>query len=466
MSKTGKPEIITFLLVLSLHLNAQISAPGKNGGIRTAYSSVQGTDSVFIFNRPDFEANSTVSLIATSADKTPGWNFIWSVFNPISCAWEIIPKADTGSISVIDSISVNSGYQVIMSKGLQNDTFTVWVVFNDFAVTITNKDDSAKVRFGDYNCASVSFFSDTTVYQLTYYDPNTCMPNTVKNSYTIRWTASDEESDVPPNRLIARLESPPYKDTWYKISITDNFKLVRSDSILCPAIASKAFMQASYIELSDSIEYPGKLYKYYYDDEKSAPGRFRFDLSGSENAVWYELKFGDGEIYEPVADTERIVHEYKFPGEYTAVLITKSPAPLGCIDSFRLENSVELEDTLFLLPNVFTPNADGHNDVLVLYEENSNNVFRSQDISVTSIEITIFNRIGRKVHEYAGNIRDWKGWDGNIMNSKLPAPEGVYFYCLTYYYFVTKEGENPRQSAVFKRKDMKGFIHLYREEKY
>ncbi len=466
MIKTGKSVSIFFFLVFSCFLHAQITSPDKNGSVRAGYSPGQGSDSVFIFNRPAFQSEQQISLFATSIDGTPGWNFLWSVYNPFSCSWEIIPKADTGSISVIDTITVNSGYQVIMSKGLQNDTFTVWVVFNDFNVTITNKDDDAKVRFGDYNCASVSFFSDTTVSRLTYYDPYNCLIKTVQNSFTIRWTASEEESDVPPNRLITRLESPPYKDTWYKISITDNFKLVRSDSVLCPAIASKAYMQASYIELSDSVEYPDKLYKYYYGDEKSAPGKFRFDLSGSENAAWYQLKFGDGEIYEPEADTERVVHEYKFPGEYTAVLITKSPSPLGCVDSFRLENAVELEDTLFMLPNVFTPNADGHNDVLVLYEENSNNVFRSQDVSVTTIEITIFNRAGRKVHEYAGNIRDWKGWDGNIMKSNLPAPEGVYFYCLTYYYFVTKEGENPRQTAVFKHKNLKGFIHLYREDKY
>ncbi len=463
MAKTVKSVIVSFLL-FNLHLQAQISAPQKNGGILAAYSSNQGNDSVFIFNRPEYQANHTVSLVATSVDKTPGWNFIWSVYNPISCSWEVIPKADTGNISTIDTITINSGYQVIMSKGLQNDTFTVWVVFNDFSVSITNKDDSAKIRFGDYNCTSVSFFSDTTVSQLIYYDPYTCAVHTVKNSYTIRWTASDEESDVPSNRLITRLNSPPYKDTWYKISITDNFKLVRTDSVLCPAIASKALMQASYIALSDSVEYHDKLYRYYYDDEKSAPGKFKFDLSGSENAVWYQIKFGDGEIYEPATDTERIVHEYKFPGEYTAVLITKSPDPLGCIDSFRLDNSIELDDTLFMLPNVFTPNADGHNDVLILYEENSNNVFRSEDVSVTTIEITIFNRAGRKVHEYAGNIRDWEGWDGNIMKSNLPAPEGVYFYCLTYYYFITKEGENPRQSAVFKHKNLKGFIHLYRED--
>ncbi len=44
------------------------------------------------------------------------------------------------------------------------------------------------------------------------------------------------------------------------------------------------------------------MYQMYYspgssnDDYRSAPGRYRFDISGSKNSVSYELKFGDGEI--------------------------------------------------------------------------------------------------------------------------------------------------------------------------
>jgi hypothetical protein len=63
------------------------------------------------------------------------------------------------------------------------------------------------------------------------------------------------------------------------------------------------------------------------------------------------------------------------------------------------------------------------------------------------------------VHHYSGNIRDWIGWDGNIMGSNREAPDGVYFYSLKRIcYGKDKEG-------VFhpEEKTQKGFIHLYRE---
>ena len=67
---------------------------------------------------------------------------------------------------------------------------------------------------------------------------------------------------------------------------------------------------------------------------------------------------------------------------------------------------------------------------LKIYEA-ENDIFRSGDVSVVTIEITIFDRAGRKMHEYSGDIRDWKGWDGQVMNSSRKAPEGVYYWAVS-----------------------------------
>ncbi len=49
-----------------------------------------------------------------------------------------------------------------------------------------------------------------------------------------------------------------------------------------------------YVDL-DSAGYPGKNYELYYNAGiKSAPGKYKFDISGSKNSVSYELRFGDG----------------------------------------------------------------------------------------------------------------------------------------------------------------------------
>ncbi|MBN1413560.1 MAG: gliding motility-associated C-terminal domain-containing protein [Bacteroidales bacterium] len=456
--------VILFLTVTLSYVNAQLSSPQEHVSLPAEYASNPGTDSVFIFNRPVYNSTMTIPLKATSADLTPGWNFVWSVYDMTTLTYSIIPKADTGTSSTIDTISVSSGYQVIITKGSISDTFRICILLNDFYVMITNKDDYGEVMYYDRDCQSVTLKSDTVVFPLWYPEPGTDNRIHINNKYAFDWEADNEQSEAPRGGFIGGVDNPPYKDTWYTVTVTDNFKLSRSDSIFCPAIKSKPSLGTpEYVTLNDPVEYPGKLYKYYYDttdvlENRSAPGKYRFDFSGSENAVWYKIKFGDGQMYEAESDSDKIVHEYQLPGKYTATLITQSPAPFGCIDSSQVENVIELAVANFELPNVFSPNGDGNNDVAKLYIDN--NVFRSNDVSVFIIELTIFNRIGKKVHEYAGNIRDWEGWDGNIMGSNRQAPDGVYFYCLTRYFYGYPEGSS--EMSYLKDED-RGFIHLYRE---
>ena len=90
----------------------------------------------------------------------------------------------------------------------------------------------------------------------------------------------------------------------------------------------------------------------------------------------------------------------------------------------------------------------------------SNNIFRSEDISVVTIDITIFDRAGRKMHTYAGDIRDWKGWDGLVMNSDRKAPEGVYFWVVSSLIYF--KNPDPQQNDITKEV-YSGFFHLYRQ---
>ncbi|MBN2761890.1 MAG: gliding motility-associated C-terminal domain-containing protein [Bacteroidales bacterium] len=449
---------ILLSFTLFLPADAQISSPDMDKSFKANYSSGNNTDSVFIFNQPEYNVGKTVTLVATSTDSTTGWNFIWSVYDNASHSYVIIPMAESGVSSDIDSISVSSGYQVIMTKGILSDTFRVWVLFNDFDVIVTNKNDDGEVLSGYRSCESVSLRADTNLIPLWYPEPGTDNSINVMNKYRFTWESDNDLSDDPKGSVTGRIENPPFRDTWYIITVKDDFGLSRSDSVFCPAIRSKAFMTAEHVPLSDSAEYPGKLYKYYYDDVNSAPGRFRFDLSETENASWYKLSFGDDQTFEIVSDTDKIVHEYKLPGKYTAVLLTRSPEPYACLDSFTVENSLELLSAEFKLPNVFTPNGDLNNDVVKLYEEN--NVFRSEDVSTFTIEITIYDRIGKKVHEYSGDVREWKGWDGFVMGSNREAPDGVYFYCLTRHFYGPSE-DNPE--LISREEKDKGFIHLFRD---
>jgi gliding motility-associated-like protein len=67
--------------------------------------------------------------------------------------------------------------------------------------------------------------------------------------------------------------------------------------------------------------------------------------------------------------------------------------------------------------NIFTPNNDGHNDILV---------FPTQGIQ--SMHVKIYDRWGLKLFEWSDPE---KGWDGNT-ESGGAAPEGTYYYLIDY----------------------------------
>jgi gliding motility-associated-like protein len=70
------------------------------------------------------------------------------------------------------------------------------------------------------------------------------------------------------------------------------------------------------------------------------------------------------------------------------------------------------------VPNVFTPNGDGSNDIFFLSAAN-----------LTEITALIFDRWGNKVYELTSNTGNI-AWDGKNQTGKDVA-EGTYFYVIT-----------------------------------
>jgi gliding motility-associated-like protein len=95
---------------------------------------------------------------------------------------------------------------------------------------------------------------------------------------------------------------------------------------------------------------------------------------------------------------------------------------------------------LYAIPNIFTPNNDGKNDLL--------NPFPYRFIN--AIEIKIYNRWGGLV--YTTTNLDIN-WDGTEQQTGSPLPDGVYFYvCDIYERFL--DGE--------KKRSIRGTVHLLR----
>ncbi|MBK8585810.1 MAG: gliding motility-associated C-terminal domain-containing protein [Bacteroidetes bacterium] len=86
----------------------------------------------------------------------------------------------------------------------------------------------------------------------------------------------------------------------------------------------------------------------------------------------------------------------------------------GCIDSVTYNVLVQEAIAVFV-PRAFSPNGD-----------NINELFQPMGASLTEYEFTIFNRWGQEI--FIGNEK--KPWNGNVKDSTVPAPEGVYVYHL------------------------------------
>jgi gliding motility-associated-like protein len=124
--------------------------------------------------------------------------------------------------------------------------------------------------------------------------------------------------------------------------------------------------------------------------------------------ITYVWDFGDGStsnIFEPS-------NTYNAIGNYTVMLIVSdgicSDTTIITIDAYG--------ESVILIPNIFTPNEDGSNDL-----------FTVDGVNLESVEGEIYNRWGQKMFSW-DNVKG--SWDGRTLAGS-EAPDGTYFYIIT-----------------------------------
>ena len=95
------------------------------------------------------------------------------------------------------------------------------------------------------------------------------------------------------------------------------------------------------------------------------------------------------------------------PGIYTV----EAMDPRGCAANGQLV--IDLMDCSVYIPNVFSPNDDGDNDVLEIIGFGE------------PLSLVIYNRWGQQVAELRGDVVKWNGRE---TSTNEPVPEGVYYY--------------------------------------
>lgn len=150
-----------------------------------------------------------------------------------------------------------------------------------------------------------------------------------------------------------------------------------------------------------------------------APLDVEFNVDG--NAVAYSWDFGDG---SEISGQENSFHTFAAPGKYTVKLtaIDKNANAKTVLQVITVEQNIK--STLSTIPTVFSPNADGINDVIKIDGEN----------------IKSFTAI---VRDSKGNVVfEWKTlegfWDGRDLNNQN-LPKGTYYIVVV---AVGVDGEN------------------------
>jgi gliding motility-associated-like protein len=127
----------------------------------------------------------------------------------------------------------------------------------------------------------------------------------------------------------------------------------------------------------------------------------------SINATTYAWSLGDGNS-TPVTNPS---NTYVGSGTYTVVLIATNGV---CTDT-AVGTIIVNDNSSILIPNVFTPNSDGSNDL-----------FFMTCVGISELHGDIFNRWGQKIFEINSPNQ---GWDGKTMDGD-DASSGTYYLML------------------------------------
>ncbi len=220
----------------------------------------------------------------------------------------------------------------------------------------------------------------------------------------------------------------------------------------CPPVITLATESCDVIFLEEGCSFN----EYYNDltwiksdggencDEDDEVKRYDIYFSATGEESTYELIDSSG----PFGFTYKHQNLPSFAGCYYIIAVDRSnnesePSNIVCNDNCPY----------YELPNVFTPNNDGKNDVFRPLDEFSGQASASCPRFVKSVKFRVFNRWGIIIYTYesGGENSILINWNGRDAGGEL-MPTGVYFY--------SAEVEFDLRVPQERNQQLKGWVHI------
>ncbi len=328
-------------------------------------SAISFTHSVIDCSAKLFQFTNTTQLPASGGS-----------FAPNSFEWDF---GDGSSVVTTDNSSVQHSFP---GEG----TFKVRLTLKD--PQFCNQNDYKDSLFFVANTLLPSFIADTVCNSLP-----THFTYTGKGGQQFEWNFGDGATSNEANPIHVYSNSGKFTIT---LKVTDNNVC---DPVKTKTISGIAVVSAIPLALMD------------YTPKIAAPNQLFEFTNASLLAVKYLWDFGDGSSFYTTKKDTIVKHAFPTSGTFETSLTAINA--VGCSNKTSVSIAADVKP-LFDVPNAFTPNADGVNDLIYV-----------KGFGITKMTWRIYNRWGALV--YLGTSVN-EGWNG-YYNGQLQ-PQDVYQYTL------------------------------------
>ena len=398
--------------------------------------------------------------------------FTWRLLNPADTSFTE-QKNEPGVTASSLTVTAAGGYQVQVKNALRDTAFSCWVFFDDFKIdTIDAFSECNGLRLEMTTTPKMR--QGYTIYNFEdfLYSPSHTGDSTFNGWQAIRWEAGEnihegvEDADASwkqrNNSYYTIIASPPpLKTSDYSVTVTDIFgkSATYTTPYTVPAkaayakITAEAWTEGQWNATTENPLKDEALYRVRFSSEKSRNAdKYYWKGFGDANKnAGQSVMWSDSTTVAPGWVTPHSPYKNDWvdgyvPGSYTVRLTVHNIAS-GCADSTEI--GLSIAPSKFgsdAIPNAFTPNGDGYNDVFRFVKGN-------EPESMEHIQVYIFSRSGALAYRYEGRTDEWPGWNGKRMDTGNDVADGVY------YYVITGEGWDGVQ---YNTAEYKGSLHIFR----